>query len=49
MRKEIRYGEILREKKNLILDCAPPGSTWLLFLPLVQYKNLETFRKYSAW
>ena len=36
MRKEIRYGEILREEINVILDCAPPGSTWLFSLPLVQ-------------
>ena len=48
MRKEIRYGEILREKKNVILDCAQAGSTWLFSLPLVQYKNLETFGKYSG-
>ena len=48
MRKEIRYGEIEREEKNLILDCAPAGSTWLFLLPLVQYKNLETFGKYSG-
>ena len=32
MRKEIRYGDILREEKNLILDCAPAGSTWLFSL-----------------